>query len=76
VVAFGGSLIGAFTGGIQARKARDGIKVIMAHGTSHEPPHPVTSKTDIEWKIALMFWVVLIALSLVGWLTAPNHVLI
>jgi Bacterial PH domain len=75
VFGFGGSLIGAFTGGIRARKARDGIKAVMAQAASHEPAHPVNSALGIQWKIALVIWAALIALSVAGWLMAPHHVL-
>ncbi len=75
VFGFGGSLIGTFTGGVQAKKARDGIKAVMAQGTIHEPARPVSSTLDIQWKIALAIWVAVTALSVVGWLLAPHHVL-
>jgi hypothetical protein len=74
VSGFGGSLIGAFTGGIRARKARDGIKTVMAQAPGHEPARPVTSTLGIQWKIALAIWAVLIALSMAGWLMAPHYI--
>lgn len=75
VAGFGGSLIGAFTGGIRARKARDGIKEVMAQATRCEPARPVTSAVGIHWRIVLLIWAALIGLGVVAWLVAPQHVL-
>jgi hypothetical protein len=75
VFGFGGSLLGAFTGGIRATKARDGVMAAMPQSASHEPARSVTSARCIQWKIALVIWVALIGLSVAGWLLAPHHVL-
>jgi Bacterial PH domain len=77
VFCFGGSVLGMITGGIRAKKARDGIKAVMAasvagQGTDGEP---VTSSVDLPWKIALVIWGALTAASVGGWLLAPHHVL-
>jgi hypothetical protein len=77
VYCFGGSVIGMITGGIRAKRARDGIKAVMAasmasQGTDGEP---VISSVDLQWKIALVIWGALTAASVGGWLLAPHHVL-
>jgi hypothetical protein len=76
VFCFGGSLIGMITGGVRAKKARDGIRAARAHATSQGPDsQPVTSSFDIQWKVALAILAATAALSVVGWLLAPHHVL-
>lgn len=75
VACFGGSLLGAATGGIQAKKARDGILEIAAQAAPDEPPPPASSASAFEWKIALGLWASLLAMALIGWFFAPHHVL-
>ena len=77
VFCFGGSVLGMITGGIRAKKARDGIKAVMtaaaaSQGTDGEP---VTSSLDLQWKITLAMWGPLTAASVGGWLLAPHHIL-
>jgi Bacterial PH domain len=77
VFCFGGSILGMITGGIRAKKARDGIKAVMTasmagQGTDGEP---VTSSLDLQWKITLAMWGPLTAASVGGWLLAPHHIL-
>jgi len=74
VFGFGGSVIGSITGGIRAKKARDAIKAIMAQAASDNPGRPVTSGLGVKWKILLVIWIVLVTLSIAGWLVAPHHV--
>lgn len=74
VFAFGGSVIGSMTGGIRAKKARDAIKAIMAQAASDAPGRPVTSGLSVQWEILLVTWVLLVTLSIAGWLAAPHHV--
>lgn len=74
VFAFGGSVIGAVAGGIRAEKARDAIKAIMGQAASDDPGRPVTSALGVQWKILLLIWVLLVTLSIAGWLVAPHHV--
>lgn len=77
VFCFGGSVIGMITGGIRAKKARDGIKAVMAASMASQATdsEPVTSSIDLQWKIALVMWAALTAASVGGWLLAPHHVL-
>jgi hypothetical protein len=75
VYCFGGSVIGMLTGGIRARKARDGIKAVREAALGQGPcDGPVTSSVDLRWKMMLVFWAVLAAFGFGGWL-APHHVL-
>ena len=75
VAGFGGSLIGTFTGGIRARKVRDGVTQVMAASDASSGPAPITSSVCVHWKITLGFFAANLALSVGGWLLAPNHVL-
>jgi Bacterial PH domain len=75
VAGFGGSLIATMTGGIYARKVRDGITQVMRAPDAQSEPAPITSSVQVHWKIFLGFLVANLALSFGGWLLAPNHVL-
>lgn len=76
VFGFGGSLVGMMTGGIHAKKVRDGITAIMAATTQTETEHePVTYANDLQWKVTAAIWLALTVLACCGWLLAPNHVL-
>jgi hypothetical protein len=75
VAGFGGSLIGTMTGGVRARKARDGITEVMRAADAQAGPAPITSSVQVHWKLFLGFLVANLALSFGGWLLAPNHVL-
>lgn len=75
VMCFGGSLIGVFTGGVQAKKARDGILEIVAQAAPDEPSPRASSTLAFEWKITLGLWAFLILIAVLGWSTAPHHVL-
>jgi Bacterial PH domain len=77
VFCFGGSVLGMITGGLRAKKARDGIKAVMTASTANQGTdgEPVTSSLYLQWKIALAMWGALTAASVGGWLLAPHHVL-
>lgn len=75
VFCFGGSVAGLITGGIHARKARDGIKAAMPPADSSEPASPALSSLDLEWKITLTIFAALTPLAVIGWILAPHHVL-
>jgi hypothetical protein len=77
VFGFGGSVIGMITGGIRARKARDGIKAVMtAADGSESSDNPVTSSSGVQWKMMLVIWAATISLSIGGWLLSPHRVLV
>lgn len=77
VFCFGGSILGMITGGVRAKKARDGIKAVMAASMASQgiDGAPVASSLDLQWKIVLVIWGALTAASVSGWLLAPHHVL-
>lgn len=75
VACFGDSLIGAVTGGIQAKKARDGILEIVAQSPPDAPSSPASSTSAFEWKIVLGLWTFLLAIAVIGWLTASHRIL-
>lgn len=76
VFGFGGSLIGMMTGGIRAKKARDGIRATLAATTQTETDHePITSAPDLQWKVTVAIWLALTMLACSGWLLAPKRVL-
>jgi hypothetical protein len=67
VDAFGGSLIGGFTGGIRAREARDGIREVWSSAQSTDVA-PLTQRSfaDIRWTVPAVAGVLTLVAALSG----------
>ena len=76
VVCFQGSNLGRITGGIHAKRARDGIKAAMAEAAVQDPPRSVSSSVEIHWVTMLGILTGAEVLAVVGWLQAAHHVLV
>jgi hypothetical protein len=66
VLGYGRSLIGTFTGGIRAKRVRDGITAGMARDSGGQLVRPVAAQIWIAWKTALVIWAALTVLALIG----------